>query len=85
MATLNAELRWWFGHDPARWDAFRQQCAQGMKRSGALLDELRSLAQHGRATLVFSARDEAHNDAVVLREAVLQGDSGSAPGQSLSS
>jgi AhpD family alkylhydroperoxidase len=76
MAAPTAELRRRFGNDPARWDAFRQQCAQELRRNGALLGELRSLARHGRVTLVFSARDEAHSDAVVPQEAVLQGDSG---------
>ena len=35
------------------------------------LGELRALAQGGRITLVFAAHDEAHNDAVVLREILL--------------
>ena len=38
---------------------------------GDRLDELRTLAQKGRITLVFAAHDEAHNDAVVLREILL--------------
>ena len=36
------------------------------------LPELRELAWHGQITLLFGARDEAHNDACVLRDVLLQ-------------
>ena len=71
------ELREWFGHDPARWDEFRSRYAKELQAHGDLVAKLRKLAQHGRVTLVYSARDEAHNDAVVLRDVLL----GKGPGQ----
>ena len=64
-------LRKWFGHDPARWHEFRRRYSEEIHRRRNRLDELRTLAQKGRITLVFAARDEAHNDAVVLREILL--------------
>ena len=64
-------LRRWFGHDPARWHEFRRRYSEEIHRRRNRLDELRMLAQKGRITLVFAARDEAHNDAVVLREILL--------------
>ena len=64
-------LRRWFGHDPARWHEFRRRYSEEIHRRRNRLDELRTLAQRGRITLVFAARDEAHNDAVVLREILL--------------
>ena len=64
-------LRKWFGHDPARWREFRRRYSEEIHRRRNRLDELRTLAQKGRITLVFAARDEAHNDAVVLREILL--------------
>ena len=64
-------LRRWFGHDPARWHEFRRRYSEEIHRRRNRLDELRTLAQEGRITLVFAARDEAHNDAVVLREILL--------------
>jgi uncharacterized protein YeaO (DUF488 family) len=64
-------LRRWFGHDPARWHEFRRRYSEEIHRRRNRLDELRTLAQKGRITLVFAARDEAHNDAVVLREILL--------------
>ena len=64
-------LRKWFAHDPARWHEFRRRYSEEIHRHRDQLDELRSLAQKGRITLVFAAHDEAHNDAVVLREILL--------------
>jgi uncharacterized protein YeaO (DUF488 family) len=67
----STELRKWFGHDPARWDEFRRRYAQEVHKNNDLLDQLRSLARHGPITLVYSAHDEKHNDAVELRKLIL--------------
>jgi uncharacterized protein YeaO (DUF488 family) len=67
----STELRKWFGHDPARWDEFRRRYAKEVHQNAALLDQLRSLARHGPLTLVYSAHDEKHNDAVELRKLIL--------------
>ena len=64
----STELRRWFGHQPSRWEEFRRRYAAELSRNTALLDELRTLAQKGRLTLVYAARDEVHNEAVMLRE-----------------
>jgi uncharacterized protein YeaO (DUF488 family) len=64
-------LRKWFAHDPARWHEFRRRYSEEIHRHRGQLDELRSLARKGRVTLVFAAHDQAHNDAVVLREILL--------------
>ncbi len=63
-------LRKWFGHDPAKWNQFRKRYRAELKRSGQL-DALKALAQlsaRKRLTLVYSAADEEHNQAVVLKE-----------------
>lgn len=65
------ELRKWFGHDPASWNEFRQRYAREVGENRALLDQLRSLAQKGPITLIYSARNEAHNNAVELRSLIL--------------
>lgn len=60
-------LRQWFGHDPARWDGFRHRYASELD---ALAEHWRPLAEraaHHRLTLLYGARDEAHNNAVVLK------------------
>lgn len=62
-------LRKWFGHDPARWHEFRRRYSDEIHRHQDRLGELRALARKGR--IRFAAHDEAHNDAVVLREILL--------------
>jgi uncharacterized protein YeaO (DUF488 family) len=64
-------LRQWFGHDPSRWNEFRRRYRAELKKQPELLSELRSLARKGPLTLVYSARDEEHNQAVALRENLL--------------
>ena len=67
----SAALRTWFGHDPARWQEFRRRYVDEIRRNAVLFGELRALARQGPITLVYSAHDEAHNDAVVLRDLLL--------------
>jgi uncharacterized protein YeaO (DUF488 family) len=64
-------LRKWFGHDPSRWPEFRRRYAEEIRRHPDELGQLRRLALEGPLTLVYSAHDEVHNGAVVLRELVL--------------
>ena len=64
-------LRKWFGHDPVRWLEFRERYAEELRQHPELFDLLRDLARAGPVTLVYSAHDELHNDAVVLRDLVL--------------
>jgi uncharacterized protein YeaO (DUF488 family) len=67
----STELRKWFGHDPARWNEFRRRYKAEVRHHGDQLNELRTLARQGCVTLVYSACDEVHNDAVVLRSLLL--------------
>ena len=64
----STELRRWFGHDPCRWEEFRRRYRAELSRNTALLNELRAVAREGRLTLVYAARDELHNEAVMLRD-----------------
>jgi len=64
-------LRKWFGHDPARWPEFRKRYAEELRQHPELFYQLRDRARAGPVTLVYSAHDELHNDAVVLRDLVL--------------
>jgi uncharacterized protein YeaO (DUF488 family) len=64
-------LRKWFGHDPARWQEFRRRYAAEVYEHPEMLNRLRTMARRGTITLVFSAHDELHNDAVVLRDLLL--------------
>ena len=67
----STSLRKWFGHDPARWQEFRSRYAAEVREHPEPLSRLRALARKSPVTLVYSAHDEIHNDAVVLRDLVL--------------
>jgi uncharacterized protein YeaO (DUF488 family) len=77
----STELRKWFGHDPRRWAAFRTRYAKEIHGKGELLEHLRELARWGPVTLVYSARDQTHNDAIVLRDVLLGHGPGTAEGE----
>ena len=62
------ELRRWFGHDPERWTEFRRRYKAELAHNAKAVGELKSLARRGRLTLIYAAHDEAHNQAVVLKE-----------------
>jgi uncharacterized protein YeaO (DUF488 family) len=69
-AGVSTELRRHFGHDPRRWPDFQKCYLRELGRAEArpLLDELLHLARKGKLTLLYGARDEQHNQAVVLKE-----------------
>ena len=69
--ALSTALRKWFGHDPARWQEFCRRYAVEVHKHPEQLNRLRALARQGPITLVFSAHDEDHNDAVALRDFLL--------------
>lgn len=60
-------LRTWFGHDPARWTEFRRRYLRELAATDARA-ELLALADDQPVTLLFAAKDPAHNNAVVLRD-----------------
>jgi len=63
----STELRKWFGHDPKRWPEFRKRYRQELRVKSEVVARIKQLEkEHGVVTLVFSARDEEHNQAVVL-------------------
>jgi uncharacterized protein YeaO (DUF488 family) len=65
-------LRRWFGHDPAKFAEFCRRYRRELAGQEEKLSELRGRARRGTVTLVYSARDTEHNDAVVLAD-VLRG------------
>ena len=62
------ELRQWFGHDPRRFEEFRRRYIEELRGQRPRLMALRRRARDGTLTLVYSAQDTEHNDAVVLAE-----------------
>jgi uncharacterized protein YeaO (DUF488 family) len=69
----STELRKWFGHDPKRFDEFRRRYTDELSQHRARIAELRRRARRGTLTLVYSARDAEHNDAVVLAQVLRRG------------
>ncbi|WP_415287680.1 DUF488 domain-containing protein [Brevundimonas sp. S1H14] len=68
----STELRKWFGHDPEKWEEFQRRYRAELKANGDAVSELRAALADGPATLVYGAKDEAHNDAVVLADYLAQ-------------
>ena len=66
------DLRRWFDHDPRRWDEFQRRYRAELREREQVLDTLARRVDEGRVTLVYGARDEQHNNAVVLRD-ILEG------------
>ncbi len=63
----SAELRTWFGHDPAKWAEFQRRYLAELRDNPEPVRELRRLVREGPVTLVYAARDEQRNGAVVLK------------------
>lgn len=61
-------LRKWFGHDPKKWTEFRHRYRTELSERKEVVEELRERGGKGRVTLLYGARDEVHNQAVVLKE-----------------
>lgn len=66
-------LRQWFGHDPARWEQFKKKYQRELADKSESLALLRRRARSGSVTLLFAARDEEHNNAVVLKQVLQRG------------
>jgi uncharacterized protein YeaO (DUF488 family) len=66
----SAALRRWFGHDPEKWPEFQRRYRRELRARDDLVREIAKRAARGRVTLVYGARDEEHNDAVVLAAVV---------------
>jgi uncharacterized protein YeaO (DUF488 family) len=65
-------LRRWFNHDPARWPEFVARYGDELSKPPAseAVAALAQCAREGALTLVYAASDEAHNNAVALRDVV---------------
>ncbi len=64
----STELRRWFGHDPAKWTEFKRRYRAELKGNKEQVARLKDEMEKGPVTLLYGARDEEHNEAVVLLE-----------------
>lgn len=74
----SAGLRKWFGHDPARWEEFRKRYTAELHAHPKTLEPLIAAAKNGPVVLLYGARDEQHNQAVVLKEVLERAGDGDA-------
>ncbi len=64
----STELRKWFQHDPTKWEAFRQRYFRELDKHRGVWESLLTRARRESVTLIYSARDTEHNNAVALQE-----------------
>ena len=68
----STELRKWFGHDPAKWAEFQTRYLAELRVNGEPLARLKQEAAKGTTTLLYGAKDEQHNEAVVLQKLLVR-------------
>ena len=64
----SSELRRWFGHDPEKWAEFRRRYFEELDQNHSAWGPLLELATRHDLTLIYSARDTEHNNAVALKD-----------------
>lgn len=69
----STKLRKWFGHDPERWGEFRERYFEELDGNPDAVGQLMAEVQYGPVTLVYSAKDEEHNNAKALKEYLERG------------
>lgn len=63
------DLRKWFAHDPEKWEEFKNKYKEELKTRQELLHKIKQLAREkGTVTMLYSAKDEKHNNAVALND-----------------
>ncbi len=63
----STELRQWFAHDTAKWTEFQTRYKAELAEKSVLNAQLNQMTRKGVVTLVFAAKDEQHNSAIVLK------------------
>jgi len=64
----STELRKWFGHDPAKWDEFKERYWKELDKKKDIISKLAKERLENKVTFVFAAKDQQHNNAVALKE-----------------
>jgi uncharacterized protein YeaO (DUF488 family) len=67
----STELRKWFGHDPDKWTEFQMRYRAELRNNQEQVSLLKQEAAKGSITLVYGAKDEEHNEAVVLQKLLM--------------
>ena len=67
----STELRKWFNHDPDKWKEFQIRYRNELKNNEQGISLLREQAAKRPVTLIYGAKDERHNEAIVLQEVLM--------------
>ena len=62
------ELQTWFGHDPGKSPEFKRRYFKELQHNQEIVKQVTELAEHGKITLVFGAKDKEFNNAVALKD-----------------
>ncbi|HZZ15097.1 MAG TPA: DUF488 domain-containing protein [Candidatus Sulfotelmatobacter sp.] len=68
----STDLRKWFSHDPAKWDEFQRRYLEELQRKPEQVELLLHELKKGPVTLLYGAKDELHNEAVILQQLLLR-------------
>jgi uncharacterized protein YeaO (DUF488 family) len=68
----STELRKWFSHDPVKWDEFQRRYLEELQRKPEQVELLLHELKKGPVTLLYGAKDELHNEAVILQQLLLR-------------
>jgi len=71
-AAPSTTLRKWFGHDRSRWEVFKDRYFSELDAKPEVVSQLLELSAKGRLTLLFSAKDTQYNQAVALKEYLIE-------------
>jgi len=61
------ELRKWFNHDPEKWKEFQKKYLKEVKENKEAVSTLKEHLKKGTVTFLYAAKDEIHNEALVLK------------------
>ena len=61
-------LRKWFGHDPSKWSEFKKRYHDELENNTEAVTKLEEELKKKKVTLIYGAKDQEYNDAVVLKE-----------------
>lgn len=64
----SSELRKWFDHDPEKWEGFSKSYSQELENNTEEIEDFaKNIDMRKRVTLLYGAKDESHNHALVLK------------------
>lgn len=65
------DLRKWFAHDPKKWEEFQKRYKEELQTKNELIVKIKGLENDKETiTLIYSAKDDKHNNALVLMDLI---------------